>query len=57
MANPTAQNDKLGSQTGAGFSTAFDWKGTYVSELADEGYERFSQFSASPDSTALFAAA
>lgn len=55
MANPTAQNDKLGSQTGAGFSTAFDWKGAYVSELADEGYERFSQFSASPDSTALFA--
>jgi hypothetical protein len=52
-ANPT--NDVLGTTQGAGFSLGWDWKGTYMSTLAQDGYERFSQYSASPDTTALFA--
>lgn len=51
----TAQNDALGSVKNTGFGTGWDWKGEYVSTLADEGYERFSQFSATPDTTILFA--
>ena len=50
-----AISDRLGSVDAQGFSTSWDWKGSYISELATEGYERFSQFSASPDTTALFA--
>lgn len=51
----TAQNDALGNVKNTGFSTGWDWKGEYVSNLAEEGYERFSQFSATPDTTILFA--
>lgn len=50
-----ALTDRLGTVADTGFSTSFDWKGSYVSSLAEEGYERFSQYSASPDSTILFA--
>lgn len=49
-------NDRLVTVEDSGFSTAWDWKGQYISKLQDgEGYERFSQFSATPDSTVLFA--
>jgi len=48
-------NDRLGATTDSSFSTSFDWKGSYVSSLETEGYERFSQFSASPDTTILMA--
>lgn len=51
----TLPNDTLPSQQTSGFSTSYDWKSDYVSSLAEDGYERFSQFSASPDATALFA--
>jgi hypothetical protein len=51
----TAQNDALGSVKNTGFSTGWDWKGEYVSSLSEEGYERFSQYSATPDTTILFA--
>lgn len=52
----TAINDTLSTTADYGFSTAFDWKGSYVDKLANqEGLERFSQFSASPDTTMLFA--
>lgn len=53
MANIT--NDRLASTDKDGFNPAWDWKGSYVSQLKDEGLERFSQFSASPDSTVLYA--
>jgi hypothetical protein len=48
-------NDRLGTTVGAGFAPDFDWKGNYVSSLNDDGLERFSQYSASPDSTLLLA--
>jgi len=51
----TSTNDVLGTVQGTGFSTGWDWKGQYISKLAEDGVERFSQFSASPDSTAIFA--
>jgi hypothetical protein len=51
----TAQNDALGSVKNTGFSTGWDWKGEYVSSLSEEGYERYSQYSATPDTTILFA--
>jgi hypothetical protein len=47
--------DQLPQSSAGGFSTAWDWKSNYVSKLSDDGYERFSQLSASPDSTCLFA--
>jgi hypothetical protein len=52
--------DTLGSVAKDGFSTAWDYKGSYVGNLpggADgpEGYERFAQYSATPDTTILFA--
>lgn len=49
--------DKLPTHAELGFSTAFDYKGSYVSPLANkgEGLERFSQLSATPDTTLLFA--
>lgn len=50
-----ALNDRLGTTVQNGFSSQWDWKGSYVDSLKEEGYERFSQFSASPDSTLLFA--
>jgi hypothetical protein len=48
-------DDKLATVQESGYSTAWDWKGEYVSTLNEDGYERFSQFSATPDTTALFA--
>lgn len=48
-------DDKLGTTQEAGYSTAWDWKGEYVSPLKEDGYERFSQFSATPDTTIIFA--
>lgn len=48
-------SDTLPQQTTSGFSTSYDWKNDYVSSLAEDGYERFSQYSASPDATAMFA--
>lgn len=51
----TSTNDVLSTVQETGFSTAWDWKGNYVSKTADEGLERFSQMSATPDTTALFA--
>jgi hypothetical protein len=51
----TPGNDTLGRVTDGGFNTGWDWKGNYVSQLAEDGYERFSQYSATPDTTAMFA--
>lgn len=51
----TKSNDQLGATSDYGFSTGWDWKGDYVGKLAEDGYERFSQFSASPDTTLMFA--
>lgn len=47
--------DKLPTTEGNGFNTAWDWKGSYVSSLAEDGLERFSQYSATPDTTVLYA--
>lgn len=54
MAQP--KEDTLGIGTGQ-FDASWDWKGEYVAGLAqgDEGYERFSQLSATPDTTCLYA--
>lgn len=51
----SANDDRLGTIAEVGFTSAFDWKGEYVNKLAEEGYERFSQFSATPDTTLMFA--
>lgn len=48
-------DDKLGTVQESGYSTAWDWKGEYVSTLNEDSYERFSQYSATPDTTLLFA--
>lgn len=48
-------DDKLSTTEGQGFNTAWDYKGSYVSGLAEDGLERFSQYSATPDSTILYA--
>lgn len=53
-------DDELGTTVSQGFSTAWDWKGAYVSNLQGgnnetNDLERFSQYSATPDSTMLFA--
>lgn len=55
MALTSNANDKLGTVQNTGFSTNWDWKGEYVSTLKDDGYERFSQYSATPDTTVMFA--
>jgi hypothetical protein len=46
--------DRLGSVTDGGFTSSWDWKSNYVSKLAEDGYERFSSYSATPDSTIMF---
>ena len=51
----TKDNDRLDSADTGGFNPARDWKGSYISQLQEEGMERFSQFSATPDSTVLYA--
>lgn len=55
MATIDKTQDVLPNAASAGFSTGWDWKGDYVDKLAEDGYERFGQYSASPDTTALFA--
>ena len=47
--------DRLNSLEQGGFTTSWDWKGEYVSNLKEDGYERFSQYSATPDTTVIFA--
>lgn len=54
MVTATADTDRLGTVADSSFSTNWDWKANYVSTLAEEGLERFSQFSATPDTTILF---
>lgn len=51
----TATDDRLPSAEANGFQPGWDYKSNYVSSLTDEGYERFAQFSATPDSTLLYA--
>jgi len=51
----TPENDVLPTARDSNFSTSWDWKGDYVDRLNEDGYERFSQFSATPDSTILYA--
>lgn len=48
-------DDQLGTTAAGGYSTAWDWKNQYVSGLHEDGYERFSQFSATPDTTMIYA--
>jgi hypothetical protein len=48
-------DDTIGNTRSAGFNTAWDFKGQYVSDLAEDSLERFGQYSATPDSTMLFA--
>lgn len=48
-------DDRLNSVEQGGFTTGWDWKGEYVNTLKEDGYERFSQFSATPDTTVIFA--
>lgn len=55
MALTSNTNDRLNTAKASGFNTAWDWKSSYVSSLAEDGLERFSQFSATPDTTVLFA--
>jgi len=47
--------DTIGNTRSGGFSTAWDYKNQYVSDLSEDSLERFSQYSATPDSTMLFA--
>lgn len=53
MADPT--NDVLPAAQDNGFQLSWDWKGGYMGRLAEDGYERFAQYSATPDTTLLFA--
>lgn len=48
--------DKLGTMEGVA-NTSWNWKGEYIANLSDnaDGNERFSQLSATPDTTAMFA--
>lgn len=53
MARPV---DTLGvTADAAQFAPGWDWKGDYFAGLESDGYERFSQFSATPDTTAIYA--
>lgn len=51
----TNESDLIPAVSAGSFSVDWDWKNNYVSALNEDGYERFSQFSASPSSTLLFA--
>ena len=55
MAVVNKTQDTIGNSRDAGFSTDWDYKNQYVSGLAEDSLERFSQYSATPDSTMLFA--
>lgn len=54
-----AENDSIGQATSGSFDASWNWKNTYASGLGvngqEYGLEKFSQLSATPDSTALFA--
>lgn len=54
-----AENDSIGQATNGSFDAAWNWKNSYASGLGQEGkeygLEKFSQLSATPDSTALYA--
>jgi len=54
MAFPT---DTLTTVEQTGYSVLWDWKNEYVSDFAaaQDGYERFAQYSATPDSTIMYA--
>ena len=47
--------DTLSTVQQSGFSAQWDWKNEYVSNFETDGYERFAQYSASPDTTILYA--
>lgn len=51
----TSTNDRLPNTGDQGFSAGWDYKSSYVSTLAEDGLERFGQFSATPDTTLLYA--
>ena len=55
MATINQADDVLPAVSNTGFTTGWDWKGSFVSKLNEDGYERYSQFSATPDTTLLFA--
>lgn len=55
MALTTNENDKLVTASQSGFSANWDWKSSYVESLKEDGLERFSQYSATPDTTLLYA--
>lgn len=55
MSLATNTNDKLQQVSQTGFSSNWDWKSSYVDKLNEDGYERFGQFSATPDTTLLYA--
>ena len=55
MSTITKTNDQLPTTGAQQFNTAWDYKGSYVSQLNEDGLERYSQYSASPDSTMLYA--
>lgn len=54
-----AENDSIGQATSGTFDPSWNWKNTYASGLGQNGteygLEKFSQLSATPDSTALYA--
>lgn len=54
MATINPLQDALSTVSQSGFSTDWDWKGMYIGSLQGDGYERYSQYSASPDTTAIF---
>ena len=49
--------DTLTTVEQTGYSVLWDWKNEYVSDFssAQDGYERFAQYSATPDTTILYA--
>lgn len=51
----TQSSDVIQTDTASAFSASWNWKENAVSGLNSDGYERFSQFSATPDSTLLYA--
>lgn len=50
----TLPGDTLSTVAQTGYSVTWDWKNQYVSQMEVDGYERFAQYSASPDTTILY---
>lgn len=48
-------DDQLSKTASSGFSANWDWKSAYAAGLNEDGLERFAQYSATPDTTLLFA--